>query len=124
MEGECLQVVSTLLSTRIYSQGLPLVVGCSISLGTAGGAGRGTGVYDFFAFIKPARSEKLSRCAVRRMLGDILLLIEPKVVGEVGLELRPPFAESAESAESARLMRSSFASRRRSVESFRSNMAL
>jgi hypothetical protein len=105
----------------LLSEDLPLVAGCSANLGTAGGVGGEIGVYGFLAFIITARSEKLSRCAVIRWFADILLLIVSKVVGEVGLEPRPPFVESA---ESARLMRSSFVAGKRSMDSFKKRAVL
>lgn len=66
------------------------------------GVGGGIGVYGFFAFIMTVRSEKMSRSTVRRFTG-IILPSEPKPMGETGLVLP--------SAESARLMRSSMASK-------------
>jgi hypothetical protein len=66
------------------------------------GEGGAIGTYGFFAFIKPARSEKLSRWAGLQRLAAILLLMDP--VSEMGL--------TTVLLSSARLIRSSSASGR------------
>jgi hypothetical protein len=69
------------------------------------------GVYGFFAFMRLARLEKLSCCTVLRRLEAMLLPIDPKATGEMGLELEAPRPRPSRSSSFASTVKSGEKSR-------------